>query len=132
MSKYKPLERHLRASGKPRLALTFSQVEKILGIRLPASARRHPAWWSNNDRSHVQAQAWRVTGYRTEQVDISAEKLTFVADSFPLPGPSPALTGKAERTSAALFGSMKGTTIVMPEVDLTQPTAPEWDVRSDK
>ena len=126
MSKYKPLERHLRASGKPRLVLTFSQIEKILGMRLPTSARRHPAWWSNNEGSHVQAQAWRDPGYRTEQVDITGEKLTFVADKSPSSLPSPAIAGKAERASAALFGSMKGTTVVMPNVDLTQPTAPEW------
>ncbi len=129
MSKYKPLERHLRASGKSRLALTFSQIEKIVGSRLPASARRYPAWWSNNEGSHVQAQAWKDPGYRTEQVDIAEEKVTFVADSSPLPELSPG-GGKAERASAALFGSMKGTTIVMPGVDLTQPTAPEWGERS--
>ena len=131
MSKYKPLERHLRASGKPRLSLTFSQIERMVGSPLPASARRYPAWWSNSEGSHVQAQAWRDPGYRTEQVDIVQEKVTFVAENSPLLEPSPGV-GKAERPSDALFGSMKGTTIVMPGVDLTQPTAPEWDGSSDE
>ena len=116
MSKYKPLERHLKACGKTRLSLTFSQVERILGEPLPASARRHAAWWSNNEGSHVQALAWREPGYRTEQVDIVREKLIFVADQL----------DDGERPLVSLFGSMKGTTVVAPGVDLTEPTAPEW------
>jgi hypothetical protein len=124
MSKYKPLERHLRASGKVRLPLTFAQVERILGEPLPASARRHPAWWSNNEGSHVQALAWREPGYRTEQVDIIREKVVFVADDSPKS--SGTTLEEGGRPPASLFGSMKGTTVVAPGVDLTQPTAPDW------
>ena len=131
MSKYKPLERHLRASGKTRLPLTFSQIEKIIGGPLPAAARRYPAWWSNNEGSHVQAQAWREPGYRTKQVDLAGEKLIFVADDSPLPGSSAAAIGNTESASRSLFGSMMGTTIVIPGVDITQPTAPEWGDRGD-
>src|SRR5687767_212715 len=81
MPKYKPLERHLRVAGRSRLSLTFAQIERILGARLPGSARRYPAWWSNeNEGSHVQAQAWRGPGYRTEDVDVVGETVTFVAD----------------------------------------------------
>ena len=131
MSKYKPLERHLRASGRPRVTLTFSQIEKILDSRLPDSARRHPAWWSNNVGSHVQAHAWRDPGYKTEKVDISSEKLTFVADAA-LSSKSVQLGGNVRRGKNQLFGSMKGTTFVKSGVDLTQPTAPEWGSLNDE
>lgn len=131
MSKYKPLERHLRASGRTHVTLTFSQIEKILGVRLPDSARRHPAWWSNNEVSHVQAHAWKDPGYRTEKVDLSAEKLTFVADSA-LPRKAAQSTGHIQPRNNPLFGSMKGTTFVKPGVDLTQPTAPEWGRLNDE
>ena len=110
MSKYKPLERHLRASKKRSLTLTFSQIEKILGVRLPDSARRHAAWWSNNEGSHVQAQAWMDPGYRTEEVDLSAEKLTFVADSGLL-GKSVQSRGNIKPGTNPLFGSMRGTSL---------------------
>lgn len=132
MSKYKPLERYLRATvGRGRLAMTFSQIERILGAQLPASAKRYPAWWSNEDEgSHVQAHAWRSSGYRTEQVDVVAGKVTFVRDkSATLTASNPQ---NAPRASHSFFGSMKGTTTVLSGVDLTEPTAPDWGLDGDE
>ena len=119
MSKYSPLDRHLRAAKGKRVIMTFAQIERVLGIRLPSSARTHAAWWSNNE-GHVQAQAWRASGYRTEQVDLATEKLVFAAEQ----------ASRFEATPS-LFGSMKGSTVVMPGVDLTEPAAPEWGVDAD-
>jgi len=130
MSKYEPLERYLKIAGKPRLSITFAQIEKILGSPLPSSARRYPAWWSNNEGSHVQAQAWLQSGYHTEQVDIAGQKLIFAADSS-VPRELPAAGGAKQNSMTSIFGSMKGTTFVMPGVDLTEPTAPEWGNGSD-
>lgn len=132
MSKYKPLERYLRTAGRARLPLTFAQIEKIVGGPLPASARRYPAWWSNNEGTHVQAQAWLESGYKTYQVDIEAEKLIFVSDDSSSSGSASGVVRNAARPLRSLFGSMKGTTIVTPGVDLTQPTAPEWGERDDQ
>lgn len=126
MSKYDPLARFLgKARNKP-VSLSFAEVEAILGFPLPASARRHAAWWSNNAGSHAQAHAWLSESYATERVDLAAEKVVFRTQAEPdAPSPVPqAHAGRPPR--AALFGSMQGTTIVMPGVDLAQPTAPEW------
>jgi len=131
MPKYELLRRHLQATRKPRLEITFSQIERILGSRLPASARRHPAWWSNNEGSHVQALAWREPGYRTEHVDLADERVTFVADKERSPERSLG-TGANAKGVETLFGCMKGTTVVMPGVDLAQPVAPEWGKLGDE
>lgn len=77
MSKYEPLGRYLVRSRKSELALKFAEIEKVLGFPLPKSARRYAAWWSNNEGSHVQAQAWLAAGYHTEQVDLAGGKLVF-------------------------------------------------------
>jgi hypothetical protein len=125
MSKYDPLAHFLKGARKASVTLAMSEIEDILGENLPQSARRYPAWWSNNEKSHVQAAAWLHAGYKTRDVDIAAGKLTFVAMRPPTASVKPKQSdGRPPR--AALFGCMKGTTIVMPGVDLTAPTAPEW------
>jgi DNA-binding transcriptional regulator YiaG len=76
-SKYHLLYAHLRQSGNDEIMLTFGEIEKLLGIRLPASARTQRAWWSNRSEGAVQAQAWMAAGYHIEAIDMQAERVTF-------------------------------------------------------
>ena len=79
MAKYTPLEEYLKGQNETEISVRFADIEKIIGKPLPPSARKHCAWWSNDFTStHVQARAWGNAGYRTEQVDMESEKLTFV------------------------------------------------------
>lgn len=131
MSKYEPLYQHLRASEGASLEFGFADIEEILGFPLPASARRYPAWWSNSDRSHVQAEAWLRAGYETAEVDVQGERLRFSSTRHVKGFEEMSQSQLAAPTPGAhkphpLFGSMKGTTIVMPGVDLTQPADPDW------
>jgi hypothetical protein len=136
-SVYQPLREHLLFSGRERVAMTFAEIEAVLGRSLPASARKRTAWWSNNAEGHVQALAWLNSSYRTTDVDLAAERVTFVLD-LPYGGglmdakqsiyraagaepPKEAEPVAGTRTHPA-FGSLKGTTIVMPGYDLTAPT----------
>ena len=133
MTKYEPLQRHLQASEEFSLEFSFADIEEILGFTLPASARRYAAWWSNSDGSHVQAQAWLAAGYETSEVDIPREQL-----KFSLVGRAKGLQEMQQATFSQsadskpplkrhpLFGSMKGTTIIMPGVDLSEPADPDW------
>lgn len=87
MTKYRPIQAHLERQSMSELPMRFSEIEQILGFALPPSARRYPAWWSNNEGSHVAVQAWRNAGYRTSRVDVPGERLVFVRDSArPTPG----------------------------------------------
>jgi hypothetical protein len=142
MSKYDRLSRYLAGSQERELGMTFSQTEKIRGFRLPKPARQYPAWWSNHAGSHAQAQAWLAAGFETEQVDIAGERVTFVLteraaglSEMPQPNYQPAsfagvevedLDGNKHVVHHPAFGSMKGTTIIMPGVDITEPADPDW------
>ena len=74
--KYKRLFMTLlvRRSGEWRA--TLEDVEGLLTFDLPKSARRYSAWWAN-DESHSQALAWIGAGWKTSDVDLESETITF-------------------------------------------------------
>jgi hypothetical protein len=142
-SKYDPLLDYLRQRGGRRLLMTFGEIERVLGFPLPEKSKRVRAWWSNNPNNNVMTAAWLAAGYRTEQVDIAGEALVF-APSNENAGFGEMAQAEFEKASSntggsahpggkpgpfprsPLFGSMKGTTIVQPGVDLTAPSDPDW------
>ena len=69
--------------------MTFEDVERALGFRLPSSARRHQAWWANTRGSHVHADAWLRSGWRTASLDLSGERVIFLRDRPPPSASSP-------------------------------------------
>ncbi len=77
--KYRTLRTYLEAHPRREWRTTFSNIESILGFKLPASARKHSAWWSNerNGGRHSQAVAWTAAGWETAEVDLDAETLLF-------------------------------------------------------
>lgn len=72
-SKYEPLELHLRAISPDtrELTLSFSEIERILGASLPASAKFHRPWWSNqkDSKARPQAHAWLSAGFVVDMVN---------------------------------------------------------------
>jgi hypothetical protein len=119
MTKYEPLARHLKSLKAASVRLSFKDIEKILGFKLPASADKYSAWWSNHGGSHVQTQAWLGAGWETSEVDLASGKVTFRR------------TGGASRPDneakpvKEVWGCMKGTVWVEPGYDLTTPLWPE-------
>ncbi len=87
-SKYDPLSKHLESIGASAWHTTFQEIERILSFRLPASARNHRSWWHNNTIGHPQAPAWMDIGWKTTDVDMSAETLVFRRGSMSAPGTS--------------------------------------------
>jgi hypothetical protein len=96
--------------------LSFSEIERILGFKLPKSAYQHEAWWSNNATGHSHAKAWLKVGWRTEAVDLAGRKVTFQRSAPPPP------TAKSDP-----WGCMAGTVTIMPGVDLTKPIGEKWN-----
>jgi malate synthase len=78
MSRYDPLRDHLMSLKAGRWRATFKEIEEILGLPLPFSARQHQAWWSNHQGTHVQSNAWLKAGFQTEELDLGSESITFV------------------------------------------------------
>ncbi|SRR5579871_896110 len=84
-TKYAPLRTHLAEAAGARLRLSFREIEGILGFELPRSAREYAPWWANTGGSHVQAEAWLSTGWRTCDVDVAGEAVSFERASDVLP-----------------------------------------------
>ena len=137
MSKYDPLTAHLSGSGRASLAMTFDDVERIVGTKLPASAFKHRPWWSNNPSNSSITQAWLAAGYKTEKVDMPGRKLVFRRASPDEPSPETEAgrryrdgTGASGTAGAGflsrVFGALEGTVTVAPGTDLTSPVGEEW------
>lgn len=61
------------------VTLTYIQIENILNDKLPLSAQRHRAWWSNEiEGFHVQARAWLDAGWLIDTVDLSRKQVKLV------------------------------------------------------
>jgi hypothetical protein len=67
-SRYEPLRAYLDASAERAVTMRFAELETLLGRALPASARRHTAWWANG--GHGQANAWLDAGYEVVAKDL--------------------------------------------------------------
>ena len=78
MRKYDKLQSHLMTAITDRLRVRFSEIEQLLGFALPGSARRHPAWWANDSNPDRHSSAWLSAGWKTEELDLGSEQVTFV------------------------------------------------------
>lgn len=76
-SKYQPLLAYLRQSDQLQVTLTFTEIETLLGERLPPSARSKRGWWSNRSKGALQATAWMSAGFLVEALDLESEQVTF-------------------------------------------------------
>jgi hypothetical protein len=133
MSKYEPLGAFLTSQTRDEIPMTFSEVEQILGSRLPPS-KRNRAWWSNNPDNSVMTKVWLEAGYKTASVDIPGEKLVFRRASQARATTAPP-GGLQESASPYIrsqrhpgFGFMKGLIKIEEGFDVTKPFDDEpWD-----
>jgi PHD/YefM family antitoxin component YafN of YafNO toxin-antitoxin module len=77
MSKYEALGEFLKRQSNQRVTMSFAEIERIIGAKLPPSARKHRPWWSNNPTNSAMTQIWLAAGYESEQVDMAARRLVF-------------------------------------------------------
>jgi hypothetical protein len=120
MGKYEPLSEFLRKQKVPEVRMTFTQIERVIGHKLPPKAQHHRAWWSNNASNNVMTKAWLDAGFRSEQVDMEGRKLVFRRVG---PSTEGNIAGPKRHP---LIGCMKGTVYIPPDVDLTEPADPAW------
>lgn len=83
MGKYTPLTKWLSNCTLDVVTLSFSEIERILGFKLPESAHVHNRWWMN-DINHSQARGWTEAGYITTNGNksIITQKIQFERNSF--------------------------------------------------
>jgi hypothetical protein len=126
MSKYEALPQFLDRVAGSTQRLSFGQLERILGFKLPASAYEYEAWWSNNGTGHSHARAWLEAGWRTEAVDLAARHVTF-RRSMP-PSAPPQSPGQKPDP----WGCMAGTVTIIPGTDLTAPSDERWNAEEGR
>src|SRR5690606_39149260 len=81
MSIYSPLHERLANADPGPVTLTFGEIERLLGRKLPPSARDDRIkrqWWANTD-THAQARAWLRAG-RKARLDAGENRVTFVLE----------------------------------------------------
>lgn len=122
MGKYDRLGEFLKSQKTREVPMTFAEIERVIGAKLPPNSPQYPAWWSNNPTNNVMTQVWLAAGFRTEQVDTKARRVVFrrseQKDAPPL---------RARKSGRhPLFGALKGLIRVPPGVDLTEPADPDW------
>ena len=138
MSKYDGLGDYLRKQTFAEVPMTFADIEKVTGTKLPPKSQHHRAWWSNNPSNSVMTKVWLNAGYKTAQVNMAARKLVFRRITKETKGsgmsdetrefmPAQDATEKKQNRHPAL-GAMKGTFTIEPGYDLTRPmyTDEEW------
>jgi hypothetical protein len=74
--KYRPLWSWLKERDEPTVTTTFSEIERVLGFRLPSSSRRHLPHWYGYENTAV-GRAIRDAGWRARRVNLEAESVTF-------------------------------------------------------
>ena len=69
MGKYDPLYNFLSKKEDAKVKLTFKEIEVLIGDKLPESAKKYSAWWSNSQTdAHPYARSWLDAGYKTIDV----------------------------------------------------------------
>jgi len=132
MGKYSPLKEFLTGQKQDFVPMTFAEIEEVLDLKLPSS-KQYPAWWSNNPSNNPMTKEWLDAGFETTSVNIGSERLIFRRVRKNTPRVSadnpPAATDSiaaARPRRHPIFGCMKGTLTLLPEVDLTEPADTEW------
>jgi len=148
VSKYDPLGEFLKTQRTEAIAMTFAEIERVVGGKLPNSAYEHRPWWSNNPGNSVMTKVWLAAGFLSEQVDMEGRKLVFRRS-----GEVPSSGGLAEEARefrhiemdeakktprrSPLFGALKDTFWIDPNWDLAKPSLSdeelaEWDASLDR
>lgn len=125
--KYEPLTEFLRRQASGVVRMSFDEIERVIGAKLPPSATHHRAWWSNNAENNVMTKAWRDAGFESEDVDMKGRRVAFRrVSSEPSRDAAAPFVDVTTEDRHPLLGWMKGTLTLAEGVDLTQPADPEW------
>lgn len=144
MSKYDLLGAYLQEQGKEHIPMSFSEIERIIGFKLPKS-QTHQAWWSNSTSNNVMTQVWLDAGYRTEQVDVAGRKLVFrriantataMQEEARMFKPAPTAMPPREKVARhPAIGALKGMFTIEPGYDIAKSDpeiVAEWEDAIDR
>jgi len=76
MGGWSELSEYLRSSDEGAVVLSYEEIERIMDMELPASARVHPPFWANSERNSY-ARHWMSAGYKTSTRGVVAGSIRF-------------------------------------------------------
>ena len=85
---------YLRNTDSDFLTLSFSQIEEILGFKLPPSAYLYEAQWANTE-SHSLSMSWILAGFHSCRLDLAKQNISFSRVDFTSKKHEPSLSTKA-------------------------------------
>lgn len=74
MSKYEPIEKFLAGQKEGSVMVTYAQMEDMVSFKLPDSAYKHRAWWSNGKKGG--SKFWLRVNWLVDSVKLG-ESVTF-------------------------------------------------------
>jgi hypothetical protein len=74
--RYRRLSEYLEESCEKVVRLSFDDIYKLVGPPIPASARKHQAFWANT-KTHTIALSWMCVGYKVIEANIEQEYVIF-------------------------------------------------------
>jgi hypothetical protein len=76
--KYAPLGAHLRrlAAEHSDITLTYAEIERIIGVRLPRGAQSNPFWEGVHGKPPSRARAWLQAGF-VARPDVQHQRIRF-------------------------------------------------------
>jgi hypothetical protein len=77
---YDALRLLLENLNQSQISMTFSEIEKVIGGKLPQTAYARNQWWENNSNRHSQAKAWLNAGWHVSHL-VLGEQVTFTRNS---------------------------------------------------
>jgi len=125
MGKYERLGEFLKSQRTKEVPMTFAEIERVIGSKLPPNSPQYPAWWSNNPTNNVMTKVWLAAGFRTERVDTKTRRVVFRRVEQNAAETSVTQPPKKEGHHP-IFGALKGSVYIPEGVDLTEPADPDW------
>ena len=82
---YEPLKSYLSSKSEPVIVMTYEEIERLLGRKLPNTAYGESwrQWWANTE-THSQALAWLRAGWRVTRPDLANKRVEFSRQAEPL------------------------------------------------
>jgi hypothetical protein len=77
-NRYEPLRAHLASISESVVVITYEEIEKLIGRKLPNTAYGDAwrQWWANTE-THSQALAWLRAGWRVTRPDRANKRVEF-------------------------------------------------------
>lgn len=79
MAKHDPLWSYLAQQPEATVSLTFAEIESVIGVALPPSAKEYSAWWANemaSDPAREHAHSWLDAGFEAS-ADFRRKRVIF-------------------------------------------------------